>query len=99
MEGQARPRGDEGAVMIDRVFVARHGRTAFNADRRLLGLSNPPLDDVGRAEVDRLAAVLTGFEQTVVICSPLQRAVTTAEGDRRRRARVGGGVIDTSTMN
>jgi hypothetical protein len=43
--------------------------------------------------------VLTGFEPTVAICSPLQRAVTTAEGDRRRRARVGGGVIDTSTMD
>ena len=34
----------------DRVFLARHGRTALNAEGRLRGLSDPPLDDVGLAE-------------------------------------------------
>ena len=32
---------------VERVYLARHGRTALNADGRLRGLSDPPLDDVG----------------------------------------------------
>lgn len=63
---------------VDRVYLVRHGRTALNADGRLRGLSDPPLDDVGRAEVDRLAVELAPFNPTVVITSPLQRAVSTA---------------------
>ena len=59
--------------------MARHGRTAFNADGRLRGLSDPPLDEVGIAQVARLAAVLAAEHPTVVVSSPLQRAVVTAE--------------------
>jgi broad specificity phosphatase PhoE len=62
----------------DRVLLARHGRTALNAEGRLRGLSDPPLDDVGLAEVARLAEALARKRPTVVICSPLQRAVATA---------------------
>ena len=40
---------------VRRVYLARHGQTALNADGRLRGLSDPPLDDVGLAEVARLA--------------------------------------------
>jgi broad specificity phosphatase PhoE len=42
----------------DRVYLARHGRTALNAEGRLRGLSDPPLDEVGLAEAARLADVL-----------------------------------------
>ena len=42
----------------DRVYLARHGRTALNAEGRLCGLSNPPLDDIGRVEAERLAEAL-----------------------------------------
>ena len=63
----------------DRVYLARHGRTALNAEGRLRGLSNPPLDDIGRVEAERLAEALAGYAPTVVISSPLQRAVSTAE--------------------
>ena len=63
----------------DRVFLARHGRTALNAQGRLRGLSDPPLDEVGIAEVARLAEVLVPKHPTAVICSPLQRAVATAQ--------------------
>jgi probable phosphoglycerate mutase len=62
-----------------RVYLARHGRTALNAEGRLRGLSDPPLDEVGVAEAKRLAEVLAAQSPTVVICSPLQRAVTTAQ--------------------
>ncbi len=62
----------------DRVYLARHGRTALNAEGRLRGLSDPPLDEIGVAEVTRLAKALAPRHPTLVICSPLQRAVATA---------------------
>ena len=40
---------------VRRVYLARHGRTALNADDRLRGLSDPPLDQVGIADAARLA--------------------------------------------
>lgn len=63
---------------VDRVYVARHGQTALNADGRLRGLSDPPLDDVGIGEVQLLAQVLAAKHPSVVISSPLSRAVATA---------------------
>ena len=64
---------------VGRVYLVRHGRTALNADDRLRGLSDPPLDEVGVAEVARLADVLASTHPTVVVSSPLQRAVATAQ--------------------
>ena len=64
---------------VDRVYLARHGRTALNAGGRLRGLSNPPLDSVGEAEAQRLAVALAAYTPAMVISSPLQRAVSTAE--------------------
>lgn len=63
----------------DRVYLARHGRTALNAEGRLRGLSDPPLDEIGRGEAARLGAALADYAPTVVISSPLQRAVATAQ--------------------
>lgn len=62
-----------------RVYLARHGRTALNAEGRLRGLSDPPLDEVGQAEVARLANALAARHLGAVVCSPLQRAVATAQ--------------------
>jgi broad specificity phosphatase PhoE len=64
---------------VHRVFLARHGRTALNAQGRLRGLSDPPLDEVGIAEAGRLAEVLASKHPAVVVSSPLQRAVATAQ--------------------
>ena len=64
---------------VQRVYLARHGRTALNADGRLRGLSDPPLDEIGLAEAARLAEVLAARQPTVVVSSPLQRAVATAQ--------------------
>jgi probable phosphoglycerate mutase len=63
---------------VTRVYLARHGRTALNAEGRLRGLSDPPLDEVGGAEAGRLAGVLAARHLTVVVSSPLQRALATA---------------------
>ena len=62
---------------VDSVFLARHGRTALNAEGRLRGLSNPPLDDVGQDEARRLGVELARYSPTIVITSPLTRAVST----------------------
>lgn len=71
-------------AMVTRVYLARHGQTALNVGGRLRGLSDPPLDDEGLAEAERLGAVLADRRPTVVFSSPLQRAVATAEVIARR---------------
>ena len=67
------------AGTVSRVYLARHGRTALNAEGRLRGLSDPPLDEVGIAEVSRLADALAARQPAAVVSSPLQRAVATAQ--------------------
>ncbi len=64
---------------VTRVYLARHGRTALNAEGRLRGLSDPPLDEVGITEVSRLADTLAARRPVAVVSSPLQRAVATAQ--------------------
>ena len=40
---------------VTTVYLIRHGRTGLNAQGWLRGRSDPPLDEVGRVEADRLA--------------------------------------------
>ena len=62
-----------------RVFIWRHGRTMWNAERRFQGQADPPLDDVGRAQAAQAAALLASLRPDVIISSDLQRAYQTAE--------------------
>lgn len=62
-----------------RVYLERHGRTALHAERRLRWLSDPPLDEVGRAEGARLGDALATKHPIAAVSSPLQRTVATAE--------------------
>lgn len=64
---------------VTTVYLVRHGRTAYNADGRLRGLSDPPLDERGRAEAHAVAVELAGRHLAAIIASPLQRAVATAD--------------------
>jgi len=61
------------------LFLVRHGRTAHNAERRLLGRADPPLDEVGRRQAAALARVEVLAKASKVISSPLLRARQTAE--------------------
>ena len=63
----------------ERVYLVRHGRTAFNADGRLRGHLDPPLDEVGRAEAADLGIVLGSLRLSRIVASPLLRAMQTAE--------------------
>lgn len=60
------------------VYLVRHGRTALNADGRLRGLADPPLDDVGVAEARAVASVIAALRPAYVFSSPLDRAAHTA---------------------
>jgi broad specificity phosphatase PhoE len=58
------------------LILARHGRTAANAQGLLQGRMDQPLDEVGREQARKIAVALASVD--VVISSPLRRAVETA---------------------
>jgi broad specificity phosphatase PhoE len=60
------------------VYLARHGRTALNAAGVLRGRLDPPLDDEGEAEAQRLTRALAGAGIGAILSSPLRRALQTA---------------------
>lgn len=62
-----------------RLLLVRHGRTAWNVERRWQGHADVPLDDVGREQTRRLAAALSGEQFDHVVSSDLVRARATAE--------------------
>jgi probable phosphoglycerate mutase len=61
-----------------RVLLWRHGRTAWNLQRRFQGQSDPPLDEVGRAQAREAAAMLASVEPDAIYSSDLVRATETA---------------------
>lgn len=61
-----------------RVFLIRHGRTAYNHQKRFLGCTDEPLDEEGHAQARSLAARFAS-PLTAVYASPLSRASETAE--------------------
>lgn len=61
------------------LYLVRHGRTALNAEGRLRGHANPPLDEVGELEARAVAEVLARTHPVRIYCSPLDRALRTAE--------------------
>lgn len=60
------------------VWLARHGRTAFNQERRFQGRLQVPLDDVGRAQAQALAERASELELASLWTSALERARETA---------------------
>jgi probable phosphoglycerate mutase len=57
-------------------LLVRHGQTAWNAERRVLGRTDIPLDAIGREQAAGLARVLPRVN--AVYASPLVRAFETA---------------------
>jgi probable phosphoglycerate mutase len=66
-----------------RVYLARHGATAWSESGRHTGRSDLPLQPSGETEAKSLAgklrAVLPAPEPAVVLSSPLQRALETCQ--------------------
>ncbi len=62
-----------------RVVFWRHGRTRWNAERRFQGQADIGLDDVGRAQADKAAALLAAVGPSRIVSSDLRRARDTAQ--------------------
>lgn len=61
------------------IYVIRHGRTRLNADERLRGRLDVPLDDVGVGQAEALGMLFAAVPLTFIASSPLVRARATAE--------------------
>jgi broad specificity phosphatase PhoE len=72
----ARTSGTAGRVLV---YLARHGQTPLNESGVLRGRADPPLDEAGREQASRLGAVLAPRNPSLVVASPLRRAVQTAQ--------------------
>ncbi len=62
-----------------RIVVWRHGRTAWNAERRFQGQTDVPLDEVGVAQAAAAADALARLRPVRIISSDLARARATAQ--------------------
>jgi len=67
-----------------RVYLVRHGITAWHRDGRMLGQRDIPLDPDGVGQADAAAQALAVAGIGEVVSSPLVRAVQTAEIVGRR---------------
>ncbi|MFF0815498.1 histidine phosphatase family protein [Rhodococcus sp. NPDC003318] len=59
--------------------LVRHGETDWNAERRLQGSSDVPLNAVGRTQAANAGASLATHSWDVLVSSPLSRAGETAD--------------------
>ncbi|MDR0196696.1 MAG: histidine phosphatase family protein [Oscillospiraceae bacterium] len=62
-----------------KIFAARHGQTDWNAEGRIQGITDIPLNETGRAQARGIAEELFSRGISEIISSPLLRAVETAE--------------------
>jgi len=65
-----------------RIYLARHGRTDWNAAHRLQGWTDTHLDSLGRAQAAALGRRLRGVHLDAVYSSTLSRSRETAEAAR-----------------
>jgi 2,3-bisphosphoglycerate-dependent phosphoglycerate mutase len=61
-----------------RIFLVRHGETAWNVEQRIQGHQDIALNDTGRWQAERLGLALAGEELAAIYSSDLLRAADTA---------------------
>lgn len=62
-----------------KLYVARHGETAWNKENLIIGRTDMPLTKLGEQQAAGLAQALSGQGITQIITSPLLRAKQTAQ--------------------
>jgi broad specificity phosphatase PhoE len=60
------------------VHLVRHGRTAWNVQRRVMGWLDEGLEPVARRDAEAVADALAGEDVAAIVSSPLRRALQTA---------------------
>jgi broad specificity phosphatase PhoE len=65
--------------MISRVYLVRHGQTAWNVGEIFRGRADIPLDETGRQEVHLAGEALKNETLHAIYSSPLSRSMETAE--------------------
>lgn len=66
------------------LYVARHGQTQWNVDKRICGRTDLPLTEVGLFQAEQLADHAAQCSIDVIIASPMLRAQQTAQAVSRR---------------
>lgn len=61
-----------------RLWLARHGQTAYNLEGRFQGWLPVPLDETGRRQAGELAEVVARLGPAALVCSDIARAQETA---------------------
>lgn len=61
------------------LYVVRHGETDFNKNGRYLGRTDEPLNIIGVNQAKQLAEKASCLNIEIIYCSPLKRALKTAE--------------------
>lgn len=64
---------------MTRLVIVRHGETAWNAEHRVQGQLDVPLNDTGRRQAQAVASVLRKERYSAIYSSDLGRARQTAE--------------------
>ena len=64
---------------IFRIYLGRHGETHWNAEQRLQGWTDIPLNDTGTGQAVQLGKKLDGIRFDAIYSSALQRSYRTAE--------------------
>ncbi|MFQ5351697.1 MAG: histidine phosphatase family protein [Candidatus Binatia bacterium] len=64
---------------VTSLILMRHGETAWNRERRVMGMADVPLNEAGEKQSRQAADLLAHFSVTDIISSPLRRASQTAE--------------------
>ena len=67
------------AVPQGRIVLVRHGKTEWSESGQHTGTTDLPLTEQGEADAGTLASRLTSFDIGLVLSSPLQRALRTAQ--------------------
>lgn len=75
--------GDAPAAPDTQLTLVRHGQTGWHRENRYAGITDLPLDEVGRAQALALADWVREHPHDAVACSPLRRSRETAAASAR----------------
>ena len=62
-----------------KLYILRHGETAWNTEKRMQGQTNIPLNENGISLAKKIGSHMRNVHFDYIFSSPLDRAVTTAK--------------------